>query len=212
MILNKIIFEFDAQGSNKQDLWVTNTGAENIYVDISVDEILNPGSYPMQRRTLNDPLNASLLVTPNKLIVGPNNDKKLVRFLVVNQLADKERVYRVKVIPKVGKVSLTKGDSSQKQAGIKILVGYETIVLVAPKNPKPQVSFARNKKKLTISNKGNVNVFINYVEQCTKDGKCDRANGPRVYANTSVTIDIPLDTVAKVYQKIGNDYNVIMVP
>jgi hypothetical protein len=84
------------------------------------------------------------------------------------------------------------GELSSEQAGLKILVGYDVLVLVRPRTAQPRVAGTRAGNVLTLRNNGNVSVELMSGKQCDNAGQaCLPLTGGRLYAGAQkiVTID-----------------------
>ena len=83
------------------------------------------------------------------------------KFLRIATIAskDRERVYRVTVKPVVGQLS-------SEGSGLKLLVGYDVLVLVRPLEVNPHVRGTRSGDQLTLKNDGNVSVELVDGKEC----------------------------------------------
>ena len=134
---------------------------------------------------------SSLIVSPQKLVI-PYEGQQNIRFVSLLKNLKEDKIFRVKVEPVIGKVS-----SSAKQA-VKVLIAYETLVMVRPANPLPIIDGNRDGKKLKLKNTGNTNTVIKEIRQCPsgalKDSdKCKEVPGTRLYAGNIKEFDLPYD-------------------
>jgi P pilus assembly chaperone PapD len=174
-----VIVDIQPGKHDRQDVDVGNAGKDRAYVEVDPREILNPGSKPESARQDPDPEKLGLLVSPVRLILEPGQHR-LVRIAMLPGVADRERVYRITVKPVVGKLSTA-------QSGLKVLVGYDMLVLVRPAVPNPVVSASRSGNALTIRNDGNVSVELNDGKQCVGERECTPLPAKRLYAGESWT-------------------------
>lgn len=177
--VSQLIVELQPGKHDRQDVDVGNGGTVRAFVEIDPREILNPGSAPESARTDPDPEKLGLLVSPARLVLEPG-EHRLIRIATLPALADRERVYRVTVKPVVGKLSTA-------QSGLKVLVGYDMLILVRPTVPNPVVSGTRSGNALTIRNNGNVSVELNDGKQCAAANDCAPLPAKRLYAGQSWT-------------------------
>jgi len=177
--VSPLIVELQAGKHDRQDVDVGNAGSDRIYVEIDPREVLNPGSTPESARTDADPEKLGLLVSPARLILEPGQHR-LIRIATLPGVADRERVFRVTVKPVVGKLS-------SAQSGLKVLVGYDMLILVRPTVPNPVVTGTRSGDALTIRNDGNVSVELDDGKQCAAPGHCTALPSKRLYAGQSWT-------------------------
>ena len=199
MELNNVIFHFEPGDDARQDVEITNTGEQPLYVEIQPNLVLSPGEETEDRSVIRDPRQAGLLVTPNKLIV-PAGGTKLVRMVKMGN-APTERVYRVVTKPVVGQVH------GGEQSGLKIMIGYEVLAIVYPNNPKPDLSVERKGQKLFVKNNGNTNVLLREGFQCiTPDmprEECTPLPGRRMYPGNEWELELPHDLPVTYYQSVG---------
>ena len=175
LILSQLIVDLQPDKDSRQDIEAWNNGEERAYVAGEPSEILNPGTASESRRTDPDPEKLGLLVSPARMILEPGQ-RKLIRLGDIAPPADRERVYRVTVKPVAGQLS-------SNQSGLKILVGYDVLVLVRPVQPQPNISASRAGDVVTFRNDGNVSVELVDGRECDASGKlCSNLPGKRLYA------------------------------
>lgn len=204
MILNKSIIYFEPGQPNREDLEIQNAGADPLYIQITPKIVHKPGSDDQSREIFNNPKEAGLLVSPNKLIVPPNG-RKLLRFVNLNPNIDEEKVYRVSVTPVVG-------DLSAKKSGVKILIGYEVLVIVHPIQGSFNLTHERTGNKLTISNQGNQNVLLRKGTQCPPgvddESLCEHYPGKRLYPGNTWSVDLTKDLPVTYFLSRGKEHSV----
>lgn len=190
IVLSELIVDLRPEAQSREDIEVWNDSPDRTYVAVEPREILNPSSPSQGSRTDPDPGKLGLLVSPGRMILEPGQ-RKLIRIAALAVPEDRERVYRVTVKPVVGGVQ---SDST----GLKVLLGYDVLVLVRPPVPSANVTGIRNGKSLTFENRGNVSVEIVDGRQCAPAGaQCSPLPGKRLYAGTSWTVPLPLDAPAE---------------
>ena len=96
------------------------------------------------------------------MILEPGQ-RKLVRVAEVAPPGERERVYRVTVKPVFGEISAD-------QSGLKILLGYDVLILVRPAQPEAIISAMRSGDSVTFRNDGNVSVELEHGRQCDATG------------------------------------------
>ena len=82
-------------------------------------------------------------------------------------------------------------------SGLKIVVGYDVLVLVRPAQAIANVTAVKSGRKLTFQNSGNVSVELVDGRQCSGGQQCTTLPGKRLYANASWTVDLPADLPAQ---------------
>lgn len=188
MIVQQSIVYFQPGDSNRQDIKVTNPDAEPLYIQVEIKEIINPGKPDEIIKPVSNPKEAGFLVTPNRLAIQPGSHQS-VRLVNLKGLMDTERVFRVALKPVAADVEAT-------ETGVKVLIGYELLVLIQPIAPKILVSHVREGNKMTLVNEGNTDVLLSKGEQCKDDKKTECTELPvyRLYAGNKAVIDLKYDT------------------
>lgn len=175
IVLSNLVVELSAGKEARQDVEVLNNGADRAYVAVEPAEIVNPGTPSETRRTDPDPEKLGLLVAPSRMILEAGQ-RKLVRIAGLGAPSDRERIYRVTVKPVVGPISAD-------QTGLKVLIGYDVLVIVRPARPQASISVTKSGDTVTFHNDGNVSVELEQGRQCDSSGKaCSDLPGKRLYA------------------------------
>lgn len=205
MVLSEAIIHFEPGKPLRKDIEVENPSSENLYVEITPAVVSEPGTKSEKRITITDPRESGLLVTPNKIVVPPGG-RKLVRLVSLEPLGEKERVYRVTFKPVVG-------DLETEQIGIKVLIGYEVLILMQPAAPDPNLIVNRSGKTLSFENKGNTNILLREGKQCPDDvsndsESCERLGGIRLYPGNSWSVDLPYNKAVDYQMSIGTKNSV----
>lgn len=200
MVLSEAIVHFEPGKPLRKDIEVENPGTENLYIEITPSVVNDPGTANENRVAIVDPRESGLLVTPSKLVIPPGG-RKLVRLVSLKPLGDHEKVYRVTFKPVVG-------DLETDHIGVKILVGYEVLVLMQPAQPNPNVVALRSGKTMSFENKGNTNVLLREGKQCpdgvdSNSEKCQRINGKRLYPGNNWSVDLPFNKAVDYQQSVG---------
>lgn len=174
LVLSQMIVDLQPGKDARQDVEVWNSSSDRAYVSIEPREILNPGTSPEAARQDPDPEQLGILVSPSRMILEPGQ-RKLVRIADITPPADRERVYRVTVRPVTGPIS-------SDLSGLKILVGYDLLVLVRPAHAQANVTFTRTGDTAAFRNDGNVSVELIDGRQCDSSGKiCSDLPAKRLY-------------------------------
>lgn len=205
--VNRSVIEFTAK-TKVQDIEVLNTGDFKLYLDLKVAEIVNPESENPTRVELSDPRTASVLVSPKQLLVPPGQRKR-VRLILREAASDVDRVYRLSVKPYTGKLSLGGSGGDKKSSAIKVLVGYDLLLLSRPQKLNPQVEVNRSPTAIEFKNRGNTNVLLRKITQCEgSQVNCVDLQPNRLYAGETYRIDLPKAGSAdrfpvEVWQSVG---------
>ena len=188
LVLSELIVELQPGKHMREDIEVWNDSSDRSFVAVEPRELINPGSAAQDVRQDRDPEKLGLLVGPSRMILEPNQ-RKLVRIASVSGNADRERVYRVTVKPVVGGIE-------SEESGLKVLVGYDVLVLVRPAQSNPNVTASRSGQRLSFSNSGNVSVELINGRQCNS-GQCTELPGKRLYPGASWTVELKSDSPAE---------------
>lgn len=178
LVLSQVVVDLTPAGPPRADVEAWNTGAERMYVVAEPASIVDPGT-PGERRVASaDPAESGLLVTPQKMILEPG-ERKLIRVAAVAPRGARDRVYRVTVKPVAGDVSAT-------ASALKVLVGYDMLVIVRPAVMTGDVSARREGTTLILTNTGSTSVEIYDGQQCNATGgDCRALPARRLYAGAS---------------------------
>ena len=124
MYVDKSIVTFEPGAQPRQDVRVSNTSEDVIYVQVDAFVVQDPGAANEERVKVTDPQAQKLVATPNKLVI-PAGGHKLVRILNLDPKSEQERIYRINVTPIVE--PLAEGTSQ-----LKIIVAYQILAIVQP--------------------------------------------------------------------------------
>ena len=193
LVLNQVIVDLAPDKVPRMDIEASNTGKDRLYVVAEPAEIVDPGKPDEKRVVEPDPAKLGLLVTPQKMILEPG-ERKLIRIASIAPRGPVERIYRVTIKPVVGEVAAT-------GAALKVLVGYDALVIVRPTVPTADVVGTRHGDQLTLTNSGTTNAEIYDGRQCDAGGHdCKVLAARRLYAGASLTQ--PIDPTRPVDYRI----------
>lgn len=195
MALDKVIVDFDNKSPRRSDIEVTNSEKQAMYISVEASEILDAGLASEKRVKIKDPTELGLLVSPTRLVLEPGQTKT-IRLSLLKHPSDSDRIYRVKIHPAVGRTVAIK-------SGLRIIVGYDVLVIARPQNGKVNVLAKRNGRELILENIGNTNVMLMNGRQCKEDGQCIELPPRRLYKGASWTQMLPLDQPAKYLLRSG---------
>lgn len=188
--VNRSVIEFSAEGL-VQDIEVMNTGEFKIYLDMKVAEIVNPESENATRVSLDDPRTAAVLVSPRQLLVAPGQRKRL-RVIFRDEPGDSDRVFRLTVSPYTGKAKIEAAGGGKKSSAIKVLVGYDLLLMLRPAKLQPKVDVVRTADFIEFTNNGNTNVLLRKITQCdTAADDCIDMQPNRLYVGETYRIELP---------------------
>lgn len=183
LMVSQLIVEFKPGAPRTSDIEIANNSPERAYVLVEPREILRPGT-PAERPVTNpDPSKLGLLVSPARFILEPQQ-RRTLRIAAIGDSAGQERVYRVTVKPVAGEVT-------GSESGLKLLVGYDLLVLARPAAIRTDVKVERDDLELTLTNSGNASVELTEGKQCDDLGSCQPLPGKRLYAGASWKQKLP---------------------
>ena len=209
LTVNRSVIEFSPD-QLVQDIEVKNNGDFKIYLDLNAAEIVNPESENPGRIELSDPRTAAVLVSPKQILLPPGQRKR-VRVILRESATDKDRVFRLSVKPYTGKVKLDNGGSDKKASAIKVLVGYDLLLLSRPQNANADLKVKRTNSSIEFANKGNTNILLRKIVQCgSSDTDCVEIQPNRLYAGETYKVALPKSGPAsqypvKVWKSVGID-------
>lgn len=184
IFLNKVIVEFNPDGLPREDVTVFNDDPnENAFVEITVHEVVNPGTDAEDRVLLDDPQAASLLVTPTRMVIAPGASTQ-VRLVNLNENNSEDKVYRVTFTPVLPPLT-------DERSAVRIVVAYQALVFVPPARPESNLSWDRTGDSITFANSGNSYVRLESGQICDASGECIELEGRRLYAGNSWTLQLP---------------------
>lgn len=187
MVLSQVIVDFQPGASTSEDIEVWNAGEERIYVLAEPAEIVSAGLPDEQRIGNTDPAKLGLLVTPQRMVLEPGQ-RRMMRIASLVPQSDRERVYRVMVRPVVGK-------ASSSATALKVLVGYDMLVLQRPSAITGGLNASRAGKQLTIRNDSNTAQELFDGKQCDVAGAaCADLVAQRLYPGAVLVQELRYDT------------------
>ena len=179
LTISQLIVEL-RPGAATADVEIINDSPERSYVAVEPREILEPGSASEHPFVSPDPEKLGLIASPSRMILEPRQ-RRSVRLAAIAGELPRERVYRVTVKPVAGELA-------SEQSGLKLLVGYDLLVLVRPKTPVLGLVAKRGERGLTLTNNGNASVELSEGKQCDRTGvSCQTLPSKRLYAGASWT-------------------------
>lgn len=186
MVLSQVIVDLEPNEAPRDDIEVSNNGSERMYVLAEASEILNAGTKDETRVDARHPSAAGLMVSPQRMVLAPG-ERRVIRVALTGNRPARERVYRVAIKP-------VAGDVISEVNAVKILVGYDVLVLARPAQESGVLTIERIGKTLVIRNEGNASQEIFDGEQCDRDGKdCRALPAKRLYAGASWEQTLPHD-------------------
>lgn len=202
LAVSQLIVELKPGASRAADIEIYNDSAERSFVSVEPREIIDAGLDSEKPLLSPDPEKLGLLVSPTRLVIEPHQRRRL-RIAAIGPVPDEERIYRVTVKPVAGEVI-------GAQSGLKLLVGYDLLVLVRPPSQKPKVEISRVGHVLTIANRGNASIELAEGKLCDGNGnQCQQLPSKRLYAGASWEQSLPLSTTGEYRIRSGDGWSTV---
>ena len=183
LAVSQLIVELKPGPSRAQDIELFNDSPDRNYLTIEPREIVDPGTSRERPVVSPDPEKLGILVSPRRLVLEPGQ-RRTMRIARIGPEGPAERVYRVTVKPVVGGV--------EGETGLKLLVGYDLLVLVRPAIVRPALEASRDGSRLAMTNRGNSSVELIDGRQCDVAARdCGALPGKRLYAGASWEQTLP---------------------
>ncbi len=196
MVLSQVIVDLLPGQPPREDIEVWNSGSDRIYVSAEPSEILDAGTPQQKRIPATNPDAAGILVSPRRLVLEPG-ERRAVRISLIGERPHSDRIYRVAIKPVVGPVSA-------ENSAIKLLVGYDALVIARPTAFTGKLDGARTGKVLTITNASNTSQELFDGRQCDSSGaNCKALPAKRLYSGTRWQQTLPFDTKVTYSSAIG---------
>lgn len=196
LVLSEVIVDFLPGKPPRADIEAWNNSKERMYVVAEPSEITSPGLPEESRSQEPDPEKLGLLVSPARMILEPGQHK-LIRVAAISDRRESDRTYRVMVKPVAGELA-------SEESALKIMVGYDVLVIVRPESLRPQVEAVRSGKTITFRNSGNTNAELIDGRQCDATGKqCNELAAKRLYPGASWEQSLSYDTPVEYSIKSG---------
>ncbi len=181
MRVDRAIVYFEPDAPPRQDVEVSNLSDENLFLQVEVLEVSNAGTEQEQRTLVTDLDSIGFIASPANSVIPPKG-RRNIRLLNLREPGDQERIYRVTFKPVLPELS------AQTNA-IKLLVAYQSLIIIRPKNVDIDIASESKTDGLLLSNNGNANVFLQNGRAChTASKECFDLPSKRLYAGNSWTV------------------------
>ena len=188
LAVDRIIIDISPDEPPREDVRLANTSStETLYVQVDVLEVDKPGTPDEQRKIVDDPALIGMIASPTKLVLPPGSSQ-LVRLVSLLPPDDQDQVFRVNFTP-------VTGDLETEETSVRLMVGYQALVIVRPDEPEADIQAVRKGNVLTLSNAGNTNVYLDAGRECKTDKleACTAITGNRLYSGNSWDIELAGD-------------------
>jgi P pilus assembly chaperone PapD len=201
MVLSQVIVDMQPGKPAHDDIEVWNDSPERMYVVAEPAQVQSAGMPAEHRVSIADPAVSGLLVTPRRMVLEPGQ-RRIMRLAALLPRDMSERIYRVTVKPVAGPI--TAGVTA-----LKVLLGYDVLVLVRPQRVAGEMTATRSGRRLTFRNGSNTAQEIYEGRQCDAAGKnCTTLPATRLYAGARWQVDLSYDTPVEYRLTSGNGSSV----
>jgi P pilus assembly chaperone PapD len=198
LAVTPVVVDLDAASDYRMDVVAANQSAdETIYVQATIYEIHRPGFADERRVESRSPDDSGLLVAPRQMVLAPGQSK-IVRIVAVKPPQDVDRVYRVEIKPVVG-------DIRANQSMIKVVVGYDALVLARPPRPTVKVVGRREGDTLVLANQGNSAGLLFDGRACPAQDACAPLPSRRLYAGNELRLTVPAGSRVSYRLQVDDD-------
>jgi Mat/Ecp fimbriae periplasmic chaperone len=187
MILSQVVIDLWPGRAARGDIEVWNDGDERLYVSAEPFEIRIPGGPGVERVPVGTPEESGILISPRNMVLEPG-ERRTIRIAAIGERAASDRVYRVAIKPTAGPAP---GDAS----ALKVVVGYDALVIVRPERVTDDIQGHRTGRTLLLFNGGNTAQELLDGRQCDNSGgNCQALPAKRLYPGASWEQPLPFDT------------------
>lgn len=187
ILVNRSYIVFDP-AKPREDVIISNPTNEKAYLEIEVLEVTAPGTPDEKWERATDPEKIGLIAAPRRIAI-PAGGQRMVRLVNINGYDDQEHVYRLHVKPVSGGAQEVQG----KGFALKVLVGYQLLLVVPPRAPVYALEAQRGGNQLVLKNNGNTNILLYDGKQCDAAGDCATVSNVRLYPGNSRSLELPRD-------------------
>ena len=169
LAIDRLWVDMDDGQANRADLVVRNESADVYYITVTSNEIVAPGTQQEERKLLTDPEALGLLVTPNRLVLRPD-EMRAIRIVSLNSDLATDRIYRINITPQIGELSLEDESAENRGIALKLLAAFDVLVTVRPEKSESRLTAQRLGNTLRLSNEGNTNLLLLQGSVCPASG------------------------------------------
>lgn len=184
---------------------LTNDACKTGYYKIHLIQVEDPfGDDSGRRLSLADMMQSKLLLTPQKLVIGPKKVGEVAFRLPEGNKEDQLQFYKIIFEPvtpsKELGFNMDKVSNEDVKAGATFTMSIASLVVVEPNHPNYAYEKSFKNQKLNFTNKGNALIFLELngackaqIDQPQESGVCLNGDGftrLKVYPQQSIEIDV----------------------
>ncbi|MEH6743093.1 hypothetical protein [Hyphomonas sp.] len=193
LTVDKLWMDFENNSAGREDVLLRNDSDRRYYISVEPAEIVNAGRDDEMRKEYQNPQDLGLLISPNRLVLEPGQFRAL-RIVSINDQLSVDRVYRIRVTPKIGAIEVDNAEGDDRDANLVVLMAYDLLVIVRPDGATTQIVPERTQEQITLRNIGNTNILLIDGEACPEGElprDCVTLPDTRLYAGAAITFDLP---------------------
>jgi P pilus assembly chaperone PapD len=183
--VNTVVMTMSPDKPPVRNIVVTNNGDEVLGVTVRTRKVVNPGTGDERQEETSE-----VLVAPQRFSL-PGKGERVVRLLVRTKAEDNENTYRLSFVPETREDENTESQpTSSPKTALKILTGVGVLVFVEPPTIFSKLLWKRLGDKVSLQNKGNVNILVDEISICYEENRCREASGKRLYPGQEYTLQV----------------------
>lgn len=184
--LDKVIINLKPGDRPIENINVTNGSDKTVKISVNTVEVINSG-LPDQKEQPAE----KLVAAPKSFEMAPG-ETRTVRLVLRGFPDEMESIYRVRFVPKDPTSTHAETTPDGKSVQVNIIVSMGALIMVSPKNPKPDLKFTRKGDIVSFTNTGNVTAQLQREDFCADDKKsCASLEGKRLFPRASWDMPLP---------------------
>jgi len=184
--VDKSILELSNK-TNKTNVRLSNSGEDTLYINLNLVEIIDPARSDTESKALTNPATDGIIIHPRQIVLQPGQ-ARTAKVMLSQAVESQDRVFRLNIKPLAGD-ALPNADAEQS-AGVRIMLGYQLLVLARPDKLDIDVEMTRNDNNVVFNNKSNTSVLLRELSACNGDS-CTEMTPNRLYPNEVLTVEMP---------------------
>jgi hypothetical protein len=145
--------------THEEKVTVKNMGDAPLYLNISLQKVMNPGMTPEKKVDLGELDNPGLIASPDKLTLGPSQTRQIVLKSLMEPA--QEELYRLYILP-VRSLKVDDAPQDKITATMSVAIGYGVLVRHLPPPGKLRAGWTHRCENggITLESTGNVRAVL----------------------------------------------------
>ncbi len=184
--LNKVIVDFRPGDKPIDNINVTNQSDKPLKISVNTIEVTR-SDLPDQLESPTD----KLIAAPKAFEIAPGETRP-VRLVLRGFPEDMESIYRVRFVPSEPTMQKTQ-EIGGKAIQVNVIVSMGALIMVSPKNVRPDLKFTREGDKIKLFNAGNITAQLQREDFCLDEERknCVPLEGARIFPGVEKEIIVP---------------------